>query len=158
MSVVLGGCTPGPAPKPTLTPMFTSEADAFKAAEQVYRDYVDAANAAQNGDKSASPKKYLAGTAFDEDVQSDRDFEAAGLRITGQSTVKSFEAKEYDGRSQAVDAVACLDVSGSRVVNGAGQDVTPANRAPFASIKVRLVPGRDSLKIVKLAPSTDPCS
>lgn len=156
-AVSLAGCTPGPAPKPTPTPLFTSEAEAFKAAEQVYRDYVDAGNAQQNGDQSADPQQYLAGVALDDDVKSVRDFEKSGLKITGTSTIKYFRAQSFDTKSEGVESLACLDVSGSRVVNAAGVDVTPTNRQALVGLSVRMSPDKDGLKIVSLAPNDQSC-
>ncbi|GAA4489413.1 hypothetical protein [Microbacterium panaciterrae] len=156
-TIGLAGCTPGPAPKPTPTPLFTSEADAFKAAERVYRDYVDAANAQQNGNASSRPQQYLAGAALDDDLKSIRDFEKSGLQIKGTSTIKYFQAQTYDARSDGVESLACLDVSQSRVVNSAGADVTPTNRPALVGLSVRMSPDKSGLKIVSLAPSDQSC-
>jgi hypothetical protein len=156
-AVGLAGCTPGPAPKLTPTPLFTSEADAFKAAEQVYRDYVDAANAQQNGDQSAEPQRYLAGAALNEDIKSTRDFEKSGLKITGTSNIRYFRAQSYDAKSGGVESLACLDVSQSRVVNSAGADVTPTNRSPLVGLAIGMSPDKKGLKIVSFSPSDAPC-
>lgn len=156
-SVGLAACTPGPVPQPTPTPLFTSEADAFKAAEQVYRDYVDAANAQQNGEPSVDPQQYLAGAALDDDVNSVREFEKSGLKITGTSSIKYFRPQSYDANSDKVESLACLDVSQSRVVNSAGLDVTPTNRKALVSLSVRMSPDKSDLKIVLIAPSDKPC-
>ncbi|MFB7844319.1 hypothetical protein [Microbacterium sp. NPDC056052] len=155
--IALAGCTPGPAPTPTPTPLFASEAEAFKAAEQVYRDYVDAANAQQNGAVDVDPQKYLAGTALADDVRSVRDFEKSGLKITGTSMIKYFRAQSFEPKSDGVESLACLDVSQSRVVNSAGVDVTPNNRQSLVGLSVRMAPDRSGLKIVSLIPNELSC-
>lgn len=156
-AIGLAGCTPDPAPQPTPTPLFASEAEAFTAAEQVYRDYVEAANAQQNGDANADPQRYLAGAALDDDVRSVRDFEKSGLKIVGQSTVKSFSAESYNTKSERVQSLACLDVSQSRVMNSAGVDVTPTDRPGLVGLSVAMTPDRRGLKIVLLAPNEQSC-
>ncbi len=41
---VVAGCAPDPAPAPTTAVSFSSEEEAFAAAEETYRAYVDALN------------------------------------------------------------------------------------------------------------------
>ena len=158
VSVGLAGCTPAPAPKPTPTPLFASKAEAFKAAEQVYRDYVDAANAQQNGNPDADPQQFLAGTALDEDIDSVRQFDESGLRVTGTSIIRSFRAQLYDPQSNEVEGLACLDVSRSRVVNAAGADVTPASRPAWVGLSVHMSPRKSGLKIVSIDSNDKSCS
>lgn len=158
VSVGLAGCTPATAPKPTPTPLFASKAEAFKAAERVYRDYVDAANAQQNGNPDADPQQFLAGTALDDDTDSVRQFDESGLRVTGTSSIRSFRAQFYDPQSNEVRGVACLDVSQSRVVNAAGADVTPAARPAWVGLSVHMSPRKSELKIVSLDSNDESCS
>ena len=153
----LSACTPVPTPEPTPTPLFASEAEAFKAAERVYRDYVDAANAQQNGAMDVDPQEYLAGAALADDVRSVRDFEKSGLKITGTSAIKYFRAQSFEPKTDGVESLACLDVSQSRVVDSAGVDVTPNNRQSLVGLSVRMAPGRSGLKIVSLAPNELSC-
>src|SRR5690606_38234156 len=45
LSALLVGCSPEPDPTPTPTAAFASEEEAFAAAEETYRAYIDAFNA-----------------------------------------------------------------------------------------------------------------
>ncbi|MGN8026224.1 hypothetical protein [Microbacterium sp. 22242] len=156
-AVGLAGCTPGPAPKPTPTPLFTSEADAFKAAEQVFREFVDAKNAAQAGDESTDPQQFLAGPALEDDIQSVRDQQSDGTHIKGSTTVLSFSAKEFDPKSHSVKSAACVDVSKSRVINAEGQDVTPTDRSSNVALNIETLPVKAAMKIVRISGSAASC-
>ena len=154
----LAACTPVPTPEPTPTPLFASEAEAFKAAEQVYRDYVVAENAAQNGDQTVDPQTFLIGIALEEDLKSKRASNGKDVLATGEVIVIRFTATSYDPKSDGVGAAVCLDISGTRFHDQAGRDVTPAGRKPIVSLDVELTPDRKSLKITKMSASARPCS
>lgn len=156
VAIGLAGCTPGPAPKPTPTPLFTSEADAFKAAEQVYRDYVDAANARRTG-ASAEPESYLMGKALDDDVATQRMLKERKVHVTGNNVLVDFHAADFNSKAGSIEADVCLDVSASRVVAEDGADVTPADRSSVVSIRVRMVPSDASLKIAESTPGGKTC-
>ena len=136
-AIGLAGCTPGPAPKPTPTPLFTSEADAFKAAEQVYRDYVDAGNANRNGVPTPDSTDFLTGTALESSIESARELERQGLTLSGEIRVIWFTGDEFEAKSSKVTANACVDVSGTRVADASGTDVTPQGRPVSVPLKLQ---------------------
>ncbi|MBS1675653.1 MAG: hypothetical protein JSS74_17000 [Actinobacteria bacterium] len=160
VAVVLGGCTPGPAPTPTPTPLFTSEAEAFKAAEAVYREYTDAGNASRNGDSSAAPDKYLAGSALEDDIKARRDIKAAGLTVSGSLVVQSFSGTKYDPRGGSVAAIVCLGVGDTRVMNKDGQDVTPVGRPKVSAVAVEFARANKgaALMITRSESSSETCA
>lgn len=138
--------------------MFTSEADAFKAAEQVFRDYVRAENAAQNGDNAANPQGYLIGTALEEDIKSKRSSSSSGNSATGDVAVRRFTAETYDSKSHLVSGAACLDISATRFQDASGRDVTPVGRNPIVSLDVVFAPDHSSLRISKMSASAKTCT
>jgi len=156
-AVGLAGCTPDPAPKPTPTPLFASEAEAFKAAEQVYRDYVDAANARRTG-ASAEPESYLMGKALEDDISTQRMLKERKVHVSGSNVLTGFHGVTFNSKGGSVDADVCLDVSASRVIAEDGADVTPVDRSNLVSIRVRMVPGGASLKISDSTPSDRTCA
>lgn len=156
-AIGLAGCTPDPAPQPTPTPLFASEAEAFTAAEQVYRDYIAAENTRQAGDKSADPEQFLTGEALSHDIESKRDSQAKGTRVDGAAEVVRFEGKKFESDRAAVTAAVCLDVSRTRVVDAGGEDITPASRPKVASLEVSFVAERHDLKVVRMTPGTETC-
>lgn len=154
----LAGCTPGPAPTPTPTPLFTSEAEAFKAAEQVYRDYVDAGNERRGGTAGADPQKFLSGQALEDDINAQRMLKAKHLRIAGPNRVSSFRAVDYDERRGQVSAELCIDVTASRVVDESGADATPSNRPGLVALRVVLISQGKQLAITSAVPGEHACT
>lgn len=152
-AVGLAGCTPGPAP----TPLFTSEADAFKAAEQVFRDYIESVNA-ENGNPSADSQKFLAGKALEDDIASVRDMQSSGKKIVGVTTVSGYKSESYVTESRTVASFACLDVSATRIVDANGNDITPKGRPPVVAVDVSMVLMSDEFKIVGMTASKESCS
>ncbi|MCC4907569.1 hypothetical protein [Microbacterium sp. cx-59] len=140
--MTLAACTtPAPAPTPSATG-FTDEAEAFAAAEETYRAYVDALNRRREDPTgNPTPEQFLSGNALDSDVDSQRQLDEAGLRITGASSVERVLPSTFELPDQ-VSIVVCLDSSETRVVDDSGQDKTPADRATVSRLSVDLV--RDS--------------
>lgn len=149
VAVVLGGCTPGPAPTPTPTPLFTSEAEAFKAAEAVYREYVDVLNASTSGDAKADPLRFLVGSALEDSIGEVRDREAKGITIDGSLKITAFGGVSADlsKGSSTVEASACIDLTAARVIDKSGADVTPPDRSKEAKFTLEFVEIRGALKI-----------
>ncbi len=155
----LSACTPVPTPEPTPTPLFASEAEAFKAAEQVYRDYTEEANASRAGDSKADPEKYLAGTALEDDIKSRREIKAAGLTASGSLTVQSFDGTSFDSAVNSVLGVVCIGIGDTRVTNDKGQDVTPTDRPSVSALSIEFASqgSRSNLVITKSESSSAPC-
>ena len=124
--MALTGCVPEPAPTPTPTG-FASEEEAFAAAEETYRAYVDALNARNSGEEDADPKDYLIGEALDAELDVEARKAELGLSIVGQTVVTSFtpQASRLIEDAVSVTALACLDSSDSQVVDKEGNEVTP---------------------------------
>ncbi|MDR2322851.1 MAG: hypothetical protein LBE60_14540 [Microbacterium sp.] len=156
-AVGLAACAPRPAPEPTPTPLFASEAEAFKAAEQVFRDYIEAVNA-EESDPASDPQRFLVGLALEEDISSVRDLEAAGQRIVGTTVVSKFDARSYASKSTTVSSFACLDVSATRVMDVGGNDVTSKDRPAVVAIKVSMTLVSKDFKIARMDASSEPCS
>jgi hypothetical protein len=136
--VSLSGCLPPaldptPTPQPSSTPVFASEEEAMKAAEAAYREYLAVSDAiAQDG--GANPER-LAGLVTEEffakQLETITGLQSDSLHTTGATTFDSFSAQQYvdDYAGTALlTAYACIDVSGVRVLNEVGADVTPAGR------------------------------
>ena len=148
-AIGLAGCTPGPAAKPTPTPLFTSEADAFKAAEQVYRDYVDELNSSLIGEATGDPNDYLVGSALEDSISESRDREAKGVKVTGSLKLTKFTGASANVKDDTatVDAIACMDLSAARIVDASGRDVTPTDRSSQAEFALTFVQTHGSLRV-----------
>ncbi len=134
---MLSACTPEPkpTPKPTKTAAFATDEEAYAAAEETYRAYVDAGNLL-NGDED----KYLAGVALENHLDGERQLQEAGLHVEGEATVTSFSVERgslADDRSELTAAV-CLDLRGLRTVFEDGSDATPADRPDQIAMSVEM--------------------
>ncbi|WP_102192682.1 hypothetical protein [Microbacterium aurantiacum] len=147
------GCSP--APKPTPTAAFASEEEAFAAAEETYRAYLQASAARADGDEAADPEAYLSGAALESDIQTQRELTAAGLKIVGASTVHDFLGlvARFDTKIAEVTAEVCVDISASRVIDDSGSDVTPTTRPERGKVEVVFSGDNDQLLISNTAPA-----
>lgn len=136
--------------------MFTSEADAFKAAEQVFRDYINSVNSQEN-DPTSEPQRFLAGKALEEDIASVRDLESSGKKIVGATVVSVYKSESYASESKTVTSFACLDVSATRIMDMSGKDVTPLDRPSNVAVGVSLALMAKEFKIVGMSASSEPC-
>lgn len=141
---VATACTPGATPTTTPTPTFSTEAEAFAAAEATYRAYVDAVNRRwADSSSEPDPQTFLIGRALEDDLTSQRRFDELGIHIEGETRLLSIDLlSAADGMDQLLTIV-CVDSSGTRVIDDAGSDVTPADRPnPPLEIGFTLVSGQ----------------
>lgn len=154
------GCAPGPEPTPTPTSAFASEEEAFAAAEEVYWAYLEASALRASGDSNATPEDLLTGTALETDASTQQMLEEQGLRIVGTSTIAEFVPIEADIEATVakISAEICVDISGSRVLDETGADVTPVTRANKANVAVEFTGNNASLLISSTeAPEDSAC-
>lgn len=147
-ALCLTSCATEPAPRPSPTAAFSSEEEAFAAAEEVYRKYNSAGNEGQD------VTEFLVGAALESDIQSKRYLDENRLRLDGDSTIIEIKGTK-SAISSSVGSVVievCLDVSASRVLDSAGNDVTPADRENRWVLSVTLVGARDQLLISDSTP------
>lgn len=125
-TLAVTACQPEPEPTPT-GPAFASEDEAFAAAEQTYRAYVDALNARREDPTSTpDPQTFLVGDALEVDVETQQQLDQAGLRVVGNTEIAALVGTVVEG--DQVEIEVCLDSSGTRVENVNGADVTPPDR------------------------------
>lgn len=147
--IAAAGCSPGPSPAPTPTPAFADEADAFAAAEKVYRAYNDALNARRQGDVTADPQQYLTGAALEGFINSQNTLETLKLRVEGDAAVKTFSGRsaELSSDDAKVVGLVCIDVSAVALLDEAGTNVTPPERGDIVAQLVTFVDNKGSLGI-----------
>ncbi|MFK4835880.1 hypothetical protein ACI3KY_09140 [Microbacterium sp. ZW T2_14] len=154
--LALAGCTTPEPPEPTPTPAFSSEEEAFAAAEATYRAYVDALNQ-WHADPMADPvpTDFLVGSALDSELETQRLLEEQNRAIVGTATVSRFVGKETSADFGDVTAMVCLDVGASRVVDDEGTDVTPSDRPSLLGLSVEFVDVEGGLAISSSAVADD---
>lgn len=125
----LAGCSPAPEPTPSPTAAFASEEEAFAAAEETYRAYIDASNEVDLTD----PKTFEPLTSFTTgDYQSDEkeelsEMHAEGYISGGAIHIEWFEGLTWDGQSN-LTAKSCNNVSDTTLTNDDGVSLVATDR------------------------------
>lgn len=147
--VALTGCLgSAPEPSPTPTAVFSSEEEAFAAAEETYRAYSAASNARRSDPTSSpDPLDFLISDALESALDARRQLEEAGVRAIGDTLIERIDPVAVDPARGEVEMDVCLNSANVRVVDEAGVDVTPSTRPDQALVRVSLVPVNDSLLI-----------
>jgi hypothetical protein len=135
---VASGCSASPAPAES-TPAFPTEEEAFAAAEETYRAYVDALNTRRDDPSSEpDPEDFLSGQALQVDFDTQQQLAEAGLSISGRTAITHLEPDSASADLSTVVVSVCLDSSQTRVLNADGEDVTPADRVSLTPVVVTL--------------------
>ncbi len=127
--------TPDPAPS-ARTPTPLSDADAFAAAEETYRAYVDALNAVDLSDPTTF-EPVFALTTGDLRSESRRAFQNMhddSWTVAGDSKATHVSANRREDEEVLLDV--CLDVSSVIVTDDAGSVVTSEDRRPIQALEV----------------------
>ncbi len=155
--LLTSGCLGTPAPTPTpATPTFSSEAEAFAAAEETYRAYVDALNQERSDPLSAdNPQSFLIDLALEVDLETQRQLQEMGVHILGNTRIVTIQPIRRSSRRDSVLLEVCLDSSETSVINDAGADVTPAERPTKTRVSVSLA-GQGSALAIEDSSATEP--
>jgi hypothetical protein len=137
---LLGGCTSAPVtdPAPAPTPSLTQEQQDDQAFQSLYSGYNGLSLESETeGDLQA----FLTGDALESDTKYLREAQRSGQRIVGQDTYSGFRVTDRgtDPKGAAyMTAQTCLDVSGTRVLDSSGHDVTPT-RDDRLSLQIKAI-------------------
>lgn len=136
---MLVACTPGPEPEPapTKTALFSSDEEAFAAAEETYRAYTDAENDFRRGG-TQDPQDYLTGSALQGYIDGVRLLDEAGLSLEGDIAVVSFTGTpgSVDGRGRHLSATVCLDISQTTTHSATGGEIP--DRPPVVAQEIEM--------------------
>jgi hypothetical protein len=140
---MLAACTPQPDPKPTptKTALFSSDAEAFKAAEETYRAYRDASNAVDYANPKTFEDVYAwnTGTALGAEKKALTLYHAEELTRVGEFSFDHFSPLSASDDEVVVQL--CVDVSGVDLVRADGESAVPDGRLPRVARKVTFTPG-----------------
>lgn len=117
-------CTPDAAPTPSPSPTgFASEEEAFAAAEEAYRAYVDALNKVDLSDPETFEPVFAltTGDARNAARKSFSQMSADGWTVNGESVVILTEPAGVDTELREVSLAICVDVSNVTLVDRGGQ-------------------------------------
>jgi len=156
-AVPLCACTPEPVPSPTPTAAFATEDEAFAAAEEVYRAYLVAAAERADGTAPDTPSAYLSGEALEADIETQRTLIDQHLQIIGASTIHEFVPLEssIDEPVATILVEICIDISGSRVIDQHGKDITPTDRPERGKLSVEFSGNGQQLLISRSTPAEE---
>lgn len=139
---MLAACTPAPEPEPepTETALFSSDEEAFAAAEETYRAYVHAVNEVDLSDPESFEPVYvwLTGTALAPEKEALSLYHAEELTKKGTSSFDNYTPLSHS--EGEVVAQLCLDSSALDLVRADGESALPPDRAPRQGRKVTFVP------------------
>ena len=132
----ISGCSPQPEPEDP--PQFASEEEAFAAAEETYRAYVDALNQVDLSDPETFEDVYAWTTA--EANANERKtlskMHADGWIVTGETAVEDFVGKSASLDPIEVVGTVCSNVSDIEVTDSAGASVVPDTRPDVYTLEV----------------------
>ncbi len=151
----LTACTPDPTPTPSPTG-FASDEEAFAAAEDTYRAYIDALNARREDEASnPSPDSYLTGAALTAAIETDAEFRETGVRLVGATDIAN--VRKIDATQDSASIGVCLDASNTRVMDASGTDITPPEREDRLGLIVEVVWAQDRAYISSTTASEEEC-
>ncbi|WP_248147756.1 hypothetical protein [Microbacterium aoyamense] len=134
-----------PSSSPTIA-TFATEEEAFAAAEETYRAYVDALNQVDLADPSTFEAVYAWTTG--ELNASDRgtfsELHAEGYALRGKSTITAIDFSRATLRPLELTADVCLLSEGVDIIDASGRSVLPPDRATLQSIQVSFAPSKSS--------------
>ena len=145
--VALAGCSPTPEPAPEPTSGFASEEEAFAAAEETYRAYVEALNHVDLSDPETFEDVYAwtTGEANAEIRTSLSKMHADSLTVSGRSVAAVVRPGSITGAARpTVELLVCLDVSSVGLVDPTGESVVSPERPDTQSLTVTLVPSEST--------------
>jgi len=139
-ATALSACTPTPEPTPTPTAAFASEEEAFAAAEEVYRDYIDASSSVDYADPDTfeALDAFTTGSYQADEREGLSTMYAEGNSRTGEIKVVWFRGVEIEDES-TIRARTCNDVSGTAVFDKDGASLVPDDRPSHYAIDLVFV-------------------
>ena len=135
------GCQPEPGPSPS-GPIFANEDEAFAAAEQTYRAYVDALNQVDLSDPETFEAVYAwtTGELNASDRKGLTKYHGDQVSVSGESLVALVELDAFERSSESVQLAVCLDVSTVEVVDSNDVSLVDPDRIEVQSLIVSLEP------------------
>jgi hypothetical protein len=144
----LGGCTPPPrhvipTSEPSVKPVFKSDAEALAAAEKAFKGYLATSDLIVN-DGGRDPyriRPWVTKKWLPSELKPYKSVAESGRRLVGTSSFSHFALQQYqsDDGDVVIEAYACDEVEGIRVVDATGKDVTPSDRQESVPLELEFV-------------------
>lgn len=145
----LSACAPAPEPTPTPSPAFTSEEEAFAAAEATYREFTRRLNKVDTSDPATFEPLYELSTGDFEasDRKAYSAMHADEIKVEGETRVLSFTGTESSPPYESATAVVCLDVSDVKVTDANGVSQVAPDRPDVYGLSIDFVVERGTYVI-----------
>jgi hypothetical protein len=142
VTLSVSGCSGSPEPVET-TPGFSSEEEAFAAAEETYRAYVDALNQVDLSDPETFEPVFALTTGDFESTERTNlsTMHADGWAVKGESLIRHLEPQSASPDFSSVKLIACIDVTRVQLVDETGVSMVGEDRPPIQSLLVHLTSG-----------------
>ncbi|WP_308492209.1 hypothetical protein [Microbacterium terrisoli] len=138
-AALLVGCAPQTSSTPTPTPHFTSEQQAYAAAEQTYRNYIDATNAMVISDPSTFEDVYFweTGDALDSEKKSLTKMHADGWTVAGETKPGQVMPGTFSPTDRTIFSLrVCMDVSAVTVRDESGKSLVRPDRPSIQPLRL----------------------
>ncbi len=145
--LLLAGCDGGDPiptlpPTPSASPIFASEEEALAAAEEAYAAYLEMSTriGAEGGTDAERIAPLVTVDRLAIELRGFETLQQSELRLVGPTTFEILDVQRVDQTDGDLEVVfyACWDASLSRVVNAAGEDVTPSDRVDRVVLEVQM--------------------
>ena len=139
---MLAGCTsshpsadPTNSPKPTPTPVFTSDADALAAGTEVYKSYMKASDdiAHDGGANPERVKPFVSESGYQHELDAADTYKTEHSHGIGYAVLNNAILQSHHEKNgiATVTLYTCQDISGVDRVDQGGKSLTQANRDDF---------------------------
>ncbi|KAA9110890.1 hypothetical protein [Microbacterium rhizomatis] len=145
VAVMMSGCSG--LPEPVVTTPHTTDAMAFTAAEQTYRNYIDALNHVDLNDPSTFEAVYSWTTGDVETAtrESMTQMQSLGWVVSGDATILLVVPHSMGGRDPVTaDLAVCVDVGAVSLVDASGASVVAPSRTDVQSTLATLEANAES--------------
>lgn len=158
-TATLSACGPATVPEPTPTAAFASEEEAFAAAEETYRAYIDALIRIDLEDSDSLETLYawLADNAESTSRETFSALAADNFTVSGVTAFQNFSGVSADPSKGDVSATVCLNVADVDVLDSSGQSIVSEDRPDLQplSLEFSRAPTSTGLAIVSTQPSDE---
>ncbi|MFD5226849.1 hypothetical protein ACFWHT_14630 [Microbacterium sp. NPDC058342] len=145
---MLAACTPPPEPEPTKTALFASDEEAFEAAEETYRAYTDAVNAADLSEPESIEPVYdwLEDPAEAASRKNYSTYYAENVSRSGVTRFDTFTPISFD--DGIVTVRLCADASDVDLLDAGGKSVVPEEREARQPLEIEMTEGQTPTGLV----------
>lgn len=154
----MSGCSAPPEPEPTPSPMFSSEEEAFAAAEEVYRAYLQAADRVQFDapETFAGVLQFTTGTMASSERESLSLANAEGFEQRGETHLVYFHPIAEDPELSQLFARACIDLRETAILDSMGNSLVSPTRGDTLALDLTFEQRSSRLLIAQAEAVEDP--